>query len=163
MDAEIDYAKMCAICPCRKRHLDGEEEPAKKRKEVESEEQESDGPAADNKEANNEDEDSKSEASLLITEFDSDEQPEEDDEREVEEEASECPANSSITQPSQTPLKRKSAGVCEQRPTRCVCIAARDRLVEALIPPSMPLGPYEREEMIVVRYVQATDRGSLSK
>ena len=45
-----------------------------------------DGPAADNKEADKEDEDSKSEASLLITEFDSDEEPEEDDPRVVEEE-----------------------------------------------------------------------------
>ena len=35
------------------------------------------------------------------------------------------------------------------RPTRCVCIAARDRLVEALIPPSTPLGPYKREEMML--------------
>ena len=36
---------------------------------------------------------------------------------------------------SQASRKRKSSGVCdEQRPTRCVCIAARDRLVEALIP-----------------------------
>ncbi len=35
------------------------------------------------------------------------------------------------------------------RPSRCVCIAARDRLVEALIPPSTPLGPYEREEMML--------------
>ncbi len=36
MDAEIDYAKMCAICPCRKRRLEGEEEEeeAMKRKEV---------------------------------------------------------------------------------------------------------------------------------
>jgi len=87
MDAEIDYAKMCAICPCRKRRLEGEEEPAKKRKEVESEEQESDGPAADNKEADKEDEeDSKSEVSLVIAEIDSDEEPEEDDPRDVEEE-----------------------------------------------------------------------------
>ena len=49
--------------------------------------------------------------------------------------------------------KRKASGVCEQpcgmRPTRCVCIAARDRLVEALIPPSTPLGPYKREEMML--------------
>ncbi len=73
MDAEIEYAKMCAICPCRKRRLEEEEEPAKKRKEVESEEQESDGPAVDTKEADEEDEDSKSEVSILITEFDSDE------------------------------------------------------------------------------------------
>ena len=87
MDAEIDYAKMCAICPCRKRRLEGEEEPAKKRKEVESEEQESDGPAADNKEAGEEDEDSKSEVSLVIAEIDSDEDPEEDDLRDVEEES----------------------------------------------------------------------------
>ena len=87
MDAEIDYAKICAICPCRKRRLEGEEEPAKKRKEVESEEQESDGPAADNKEADvEEDEYSKSEVSLLFTEFDSDEEPGEDDPRDVEEE-----------------------------------------------------------------------------
>ena len=35
------------------------------------------------------------------------------------------------------------------RPSRCVCIAARDRLVEALIPPSTPLGQYEREEMML--------------
>ena len=35
MDAEIDYAKMCAICPARKRRVEqGEEEPTKKRKEV---------------------------------------------------------------------------------------------------------------------------------
>ena len=41
MDAEIDYANMCTICPWRKGLVDhGEEEPAKKRKEVESEEQE---------------------------------------------------------------------------------------------------------------------------
>ena len=85
MDAEIEYAKMCSICPCRKRRVEhGEEEPANKRKEAESE---SVGPAADNKEANEEeDEDSKSEVSLLITEFDSDEEPEEDDPRDVEEE-----------------------------------------------------------------------------
>ena len=78
---------MCEICPCRKRRREhGEEEPAKKRKEVESEEQELDGPAAENKEADEEDEDSSSEVSLLITEFDSDEEPEEDDPRDVEEE-----------------------------------------------------------------------------
>ena len=79
MDAEIDYAKMCAICPCRKRRLErGEDsvEPETKRKEVESEEQESDGSAADNKETDvKEDEDSKSEVSLVIAEFDSDEEP----------------------------------------------------------------------------------------
>ena len=86
MDAEIDYAKMCAICPCRKRRLEGEEEPAKKRNEVESAEQESDQPAADNKEADvEEDEDSKSEVSLLITEFDPDEEPGEEEPRDVEE------------------------------------------------------------------------------
>ena len=49
--------------------------------------------------------------------------------------------------------KRKASSRCEQpcgmRPSRCVCIAARDRLVEALIPPSTPLGPYEREEMML--------------
>ena len=88
MDAEIDYAKMCAICPCRKRHLErGEDpvEPEKKRKEVESEEQELDHPAAENKEANvEEDDDSKSEVSLLIAECDSDEEPEEVDPRDVE-------------------------------------------------------------------------------
>ena len=51
---------------------------------------------------------------------------------------------------SQASRKRKSSGVCdEQRPSQCVCIAARDRLVEALIPPSTPLGPYEREEMML--------------
>ena len=51
---------------------------------------------------------------------------------------------------SQASRKRKSSGVCdEQRPSRCVCIAARDRLVEVLIPPSTPLGPYEREEMML--------------
>ena len=83
MNAEIDYAKICAICPCRKRRVEGEEETAKKRKELESEE---DGQAADNKEADKEDEDSKSEASLFIAEFGSDEEPEEDDRREVEEE-----------------------------------------------------------------------------
>ena len=86
MDAEIDYAKMCAICPCRKRRLEGEQEPAKKRKEVESEEQEFDGPAADNKEAAEDDEDAKSEVSLVIAEIDSEEKPEEDDPRDVEEE-----------------------------------------------------------------------------
>ena len=77
MDAEIDYAKMCAICPCRKRRLDGEDpvDPAKKRKDVESEEHESHGPAADKKEAD--EEDSKSEVSLVIAEIDSDEEPEE--------------------------------------------------------------------------------------
>ena len=87
MDAEIDYAKMCALCPCRKRRLErGEDpvEPEKKRKEVESEEQESDGPAADNKEAEEEDEDSKSEVSLVIAECDSDEEPDEEP-RDVEE------------------------------------------------------------------------------
>ncbi len=70
MDAEIDYAKMCAICPCRKRRLESGEdpvEPQKKRKELESEEEESDRPAADNKEAEEEDDDPKSEVSLLIT------------------------------------------------------------------------------------------------
>ena len=89
MDAEIEYAKMCAICPCRKRRLERGEaqvEPEKQRKEVESEEQQSDGPAADNKEAEEEDEESKSEVSLLITEFDSDEELEENDPRDVEEE-----------------------------------------------------------------------------
>ena len=54
---------------------------------------------------------------------------------------------------SQASRKRKSTSRCEQpcgmRPTRCVCIATRDRLVEALIPPSMPLGPNEREEMML--------------
>ena len=54
---------------------------------------------------------------------------------------------------SQASRKRKSSSRCEQpcgmRLTRCVCIAARDRLVEALIPPSTPLGPYEREEMML--------------
>ena len=37
-DAEIDYAKMCAICPCRKRRLEGDDpvEPEKKRDAVES-------------------------------------------------------------------------------------------------------------------------------
>ena len=86
MDAEIDYAKMCAICPCRKRRLEVEEEPAKKRKQVESEEEKLDGPAEDNKEADEEDEDSKSEVSLVIAEIDSDEEPEEDDPRDVEQE-----------------------------------------------------------------------------
>ena len=38
---------------------------------------------------------------------------------------------------------------CGMRATRCVCIAARDRLVEALIPPSTPLCPYERDEMML--------------
>ena len=87
MDAEIDYAKMCAICPCRKRRLErGEDpvEPEKKRKEVEFEEQELDGAVADNKEADEEDEDSKSEVSLVIAQIDSDEEPEEDDPRDVE-------------------------------------------------------------------------------
>ena len=84
MDAEIDYARMCSICPCRKRRLERGEEPVEKKpKEVESE---SDGPAADNQEIDKEDEDSKSETSLLITEFDPDEEPEEDDPRDVEEE-----------------------------------------------------------------------------
>ena len=83
MEAEIDYAKMCAICPCRKRRVEGEEEPAKKRKQVESE---TDGPAEENKEAGEDDEDSKSEVSLVIAEIDSDEEPEEDDPRDVEEE-----------------------------------------------------------------------------
>ncbi len=84
---DIDSAKMCAICPCRKRRVEhGEEEPAKKRKEVESEEEKLDGPAADNKEADEEDEDSKSEVSLVIAECDSDEEPEEDDPRDVEQE-----------------------------------------------------------------------------
>ena len=87
MYAEIDYAKMYAIGPCRKRRLEGEEQPAKKRKDVESEEQESDRPAADNKEADDEDEDSKSEVSLVIAECDSDEEPEEADPRDVEEES----------------------------------------------------------------------------
>ena len=50
---------------------------------------------------------------------------------------------------SQASRKRKSNSRCEQRPTRCVCIAAHDRLVEALFPPSTPLGPYEREEMML--------------
>ena len=59
MDAEIDYAKMGAICPCRKSRLEGEEERAKRRKEVDSAEQVLDGPAADNKDADEEDEDSK--------------------------------------------------------------------------------------------------------
>ncbi len=45
-----------------------------------------DGPAADKKEADEEVEESKSEVSLLITEFDSDEEPEEDHQRDVEEE-----------------------------------------------------------------------------
>ena len=59
MDAEIDYAKMRAICPCRKRRLDDTGEPAKKRKEVESEEpaaheQESDDPAKKRKEVESE-------------------------------------------------------------------------------------------------------------
>ena len=79
MDAEIDYAKMCAICPCRKRPLEVvEEEPAKKRKEVESEE-----PEPHEEES---DEDAKSEVSLVIAEFDSEEEPDEADPREVEEE-----------------------------------------------------------------------------
>ena len=86
MDAEIDYAKMCAIWPCRKRRLEGEEEPAKKRKEVESEEEKLHGPAADNKEADEEEEESKSESSLVIAEIDSDEEIEVDDPRDVEEE-----------------------------------------------------------------------------
>ena len=38
---------------------------------------------------------------------------------------------------------------CGMQETRCVCIAARDRLVEALIPPSTPLCPYEREEIML--------------
>ena len=51
---------------------------------------------------------------------------------------------------SKASRKRKSNGVCdEHRPTRCFYIAARDRLVEALIPPSTPLGSYEREEMML--------------
>ena len=71
MDAEIDYAKMCEICPCRKRRLEGEDpvEPEKKRKEAESEEQEPDGPRADNKQADEEDDDPKSDLSFLITEL----------------------------------------------------------------------------------------------
>ena len=38
MDAEIDYARMCDICPCRKRRMERAEcspEPDKKRKQVE--------------------------------------------------------------------------------------------------------------------------------
>ena len=125
MDAEIDYAKMCAICPCRKRRLERGEEPAKKRKE---------------------DEESDLDASLLVTEVDSDEEREEEDrnvEEELDEEAEqECAAD--------TKSKRKSTGVCdEQRPRLCVCINARDRLVEVLIPPNLPLAPYEREEMML--------------
>ena len=50
---------------------------------------------------------------------------------------------------SQASRKRKTIGVCDEQPRVCVCIAARDRLVEALIPPSTPLGPYEREEMML--------------
>ena len=50
---------------------------------------------------------------------------------------------------SQASRKRKSNSRCEQRAARCVCIAARGRLVEALIPPSTPLGLYEREEMML--------------
>ncbi len=74
MDAEIDNAKMCAICPCRNRRLEGEEEEeeeGKKRKEDEG------------------GEDSKSEVSLVIPEFDSDEEPDEEDPRDVEEEEEE--------------------------------------------------------------------------
>ena len=91
MDAEIEYANMCAICPCRKRRLEGEDtvEPEKKRKQIESEEEKMDGPAEDNKETDKEDEDSKSEVSLVIAEIDSDEAPDEDDPREVEEEEDE--------------------------------------------------------------------------
>ena len=77
---------MSGICPCRKRRLEGEEEPAKKREEIESEEQASDGSAEDNKEAKEDDEDAKSEVSLVIAEIDSDEEPEVDDPRDVEEE-----------------------------------------------------------------------------
>ena len=101
MDVEIDYAKMCAICPCRKRRLEDTGEPAKKRKEVESEEpaaheQESEEPEPHEEESEEEpakkrkededDEDSKSEVSLVIAEFDSEEEPDEADPREVEEE-----------------------------------------------------------------------------
>ena len=64
-------------------------------------------------EADKEDEHSTSEASLLVTEFDSDEDPEEDDEREVEEEEEqepiECAAETSITQPEQPSHKQKSS------------------------------------------------------
>ena len=56
------------------------------RKEVVSEEQEFAGPATDNKEPEEDDEDAKSEVSLVIAEIDSDEEPEEDDPRDVEEE-----------------------------------------------------------------------------
>ena len=125
MDAEIDYAKMCSICPCRKRRLERGEEPTKKRKE---------------------DEESDSDASLLVTEVDSDEEREEEDrnvEEELDEEAEqECAAD--------TKSKRKSTGACdEQRPRLCVCIDARDRVVEALIPPNAPLAPFEREELML--------------
>ena len=99
MDAEIDYAKMCAICPCRKRRLEDTGEPAKKRKEVESKEaeaheQESEEPEPHEEEAkkrkeDEDDEDSKSEVSLVIAEFDSEEEPDEEDPPDVEEEEEE--------------------------------------------------------------------------
>ena len=89
MDAEIDYAKMCAICPCRKRSLERGEEPAKKRKEVESEEPAAHEQEAKKRKEDEDDEDSKSEVSLVIAEFDSEEEPDEADPREVDEEEEE--------------------------------------------------------------------------
>ena len=81
MDAVIDYARMCSICPCRKRLLERGEEPVeKKRKEVESEEQEPEL-EADNKDSDDEEEHKEGDVSLLVTEFDSDEEPDEDDPR----------------------------------------------------------------------------------
>ena len=69
---------MCAICPCRKRHLErGEDavEPEKKRKQAASEDEKPE-PEADNKDSDEEEEEQKQgDVSFLVTEFDAEEEP----------------------------------------------------------------------------------------
>jgi len=109
MDAEIDYARMCDICTCRKRHVEREQEPTKKRKldealDVEEEraaqhaEEPEPAPAVDaeeaardqdQKEENQDDHEHEADVSVLTTEFDPDEEPDEDEPRDVEEEKEE--------------------------------------------------------------------------
>ena len=102
MDAEIDYARMCDICPCRKRSMERGEcspEPVTKRQQVEpdvaAEEEQAEAQPQHTEEEEEEpdlahqveqEEEEEGDVSLQITEFDSDEEPDEDVPREVEEE-----------------------------------------------------------------------------
>ncbi len=99
MDAEIDYARMCDICPCRKRRMERGEcspEPEKKRKEGEPQEEEKEPDVQPAAQPDAEEEGEQGDVSLLVTEFDPNEQPDEDEQREVEEEDEQRETNSGL-------------------------------------------------------------------